>query len=835
MNSHKVALWIICSLLMFSFTFQTSGKAEEAYSRYQVESVSASVHDGNVPENTLDDDLGTRWSAQGIGEWIQFDLGKVEEIGYLGVAFYNGHIRTTTIDVELSQDGESWTKAVQQNVSSGENLNLEAVDFENQAARYVRIIGFGNSSNDWNSLSAVHIYAPIEGDPIVETLEAMDPGPKPDAEPFTKAGLYNPDGTKYTVHSLNKVTGKTINVLDFGADHQDSEQDDTPAIIAAIEEAKPGDEVYFPNGVYNLRGTMPNDHTSHFYLKNGVNLRGESEAGVQLVSHFDVKEVPNSKVITSYGKHDVVISNLTITSTFNGTYSDNPSVNNPEQGGPAYGIFIADFAAQPSYHITVNQVTIEKFQRMGIRIEKSNRIVVEDATFKKATDVGGGGAGYGVAIQGIQGIDRLGHANDTYFNVVRNSSFEGPYMRHGTLIQNFAHNNLVHGNTYIDNIHDAIDLHGQGEYLNEISHNEVKGVIRGGIGVGNTGGTAPNSHSASGEGNYIHNNTLSNTRDGITVIMGSPGTIIEKNTIVNTREPANAKGIYLLNAPRTVVKDNMIVNNRADGFWGIYIAEDMGDRNNGNKGAGIPEDITISNNKIVNSANGIRVEAGKRIVIEDNMLRNIAGEEFVYLIDESEHEEEELNYDTLHPTDDALVDIQMPDRNYGIYDSSIVGESDQNFYRYFNIKSNAAKTTGRVAYYQFDPSETTEIQGATFQLTGKTGSNTTSVELSVFGILDHSWSEETITWNNAPNLMNDKVEVTSIGESAFLLGTITVDQAENSVYSLDVSEFVKNNTGGNPISFLVADLEGQSGNVNLYSKEEANSDRWPVLSIGAKE
>lgn len=606
---------------------------ENNITRYELLSVHASNHDGNVPENTLVDDLGTRWSAQGIGEWIQFDLGAAKEVGYIGVAFHSGDIRTSIVDVELSLDGNSWNKVVDRFESSGTSLNLEAIDFVDQEARYVRLIGYGNTVNQWNSITAVHVYGPIIGEPIVEELDQVDPGPVPDAEPFLKPGLISPDGTTYTPHSPNKVTGNTLNVLDFGANQEDNHMDDAWAIQAAIEAAEPGDEIYFPNGVYNLQETMVNDGTSHIHLRSGINLRGESKEGVQLKSSFDMQETPNSKVMAAYGVENVYLSNLTITSTFDRAYSDNPSVSNPERGGPAYGIFIADYANRPSQKMTVSHVTVEKFQRMGIRIEKSNRIIVENALFRQATDVGGGGAGYGVTIQGIQGTDRLGHANDTYFNVVRKSTFEGPYMRHGTLIQNYAHNNLVEENHYVANIHDAIDLHGQGEYLNEIKGNVLNDIPRGGIGVGNTGGTPPNSHSASGEGNYIHHNKLTDTRDGITVIMGSPGTVIEHNKIVNTTKPENAKGIFLLNAPRTVVRYNEITNNHSTNFWGIVLAEDPGDQNNEQKGAGIPQDVIIQDNRIENSSNGIRIEAGERISTYDNTFLNITGIEFISYID----------------------------------------------------------------------------------------------------------------------------------------------------------------------------------------------------------
>lgn len=113
-----------------------------------------------------------------------------------------------------------------------------------------------------------------------------------------------------------------------------------------------------------------------------------------------------------------------------------------------------------------------------------------------------------------------GYRNDTRYNVVRNSVFQGPYIRHGALIQYYAHNNVIYNNTFENTVLDSIDLHGEDEFLNEIYKNTITGVLTGaGIGVGNTGGTAPTNHDASGAYNYIHDNKISNSREGIKVHM----------------------------------------------------------------------------------------------------------------------------------------------------------------------------------------------------------------------------------------------------------------------------------------------------------------------------
>ena len=129
-----------------------------------IAAVTASSHDGNNPENTLDEDLRTRWSALGDGQWIEYDLGSVHAVGAVEIAFYRGTKRVTYFDVETSLDRSSWSQ-VFTGQSSGTSGDLETFSFMGLNARYVRIVGHGNSENSWNSLTEVEIregYEPTE-------------------------------------------------------------------------------------------------------------------------------------------------------------------------------------------------------------------------------------------------------------------------------------------------------------------------------------------------------------------------------------------------------------------------------------------------------------------------------------------------------------------------------------------------------------------------------------------------------------------------------------------------------------------------------------------------
>ncbi|WP_340112441.1 glycoside hydrolase family 88 protein [Maribellus mangrovi] len=140
-----------------SLSFTRVSKLEVTASAYQ---------EGNPPENTLDYNFGTRWSAESSRiwgsptqyeeQWIQFDLHDIETVESVDIAFYSGDQRTNTFKISLSEDGETFTE-VFDGVSSGSTSRLENFDFDDTIARYVKLSCYGNSQSGWNSITEVRI------------------------------------------------------------------------------------------------------------------------------------------------------------------------------------------------------------------------------------------------------------------------------------------------------------------------------------------------------------------------------------------------------------------------------------------------------------------------------------------------------------------------------------------------------------------------------------------------------------------------------------------------------------------------------------------------------
>ncbi|WP_341843626.1 cellulase family glycosylhydrolase [Chitinophaga caseinilytica] len=171
--------------------------------------VSASTDDGNVPANVLDNDLNTRWSASGNPQWIQFCLSTVQTVSGVQIAFYNGNVRTSNFDIQVSQNGTSWTNAATNLTSSGTSTQLETFSIAPQSAKYVRIVGHGNSVNAWNSYTEVKIVA---GSGLQSIAAAKLPEGEAAAEPELIASP-NPFTSRLNVQFVLRKAGQVRLIL----------------------------------------------------------------------------------------------------------------------------------------------------------------------------------------------------------------------------------------------------------------------------------------------------------------------------------------------------------------------------------------------------------------------------------------------------------------------------------------------------------------------------------------------------------------------------------------------------------------------------------------------
>jgi hypothetical protein len=113
----------------------------------------SSAQSQNPAVNVLDGNLGTRWSAQGEGQWAQLDLGSTRAVSEVQIAWQDGSIRTARFEVQTSRDGTSWTSTIPRTSSSGKTTALESYPVAVVPARYLRVVGHGNSVNDWISIT----------------------------------------------------------------------------------------------------------------------------------------------------------------------------------------------------------------------------------------------------------------------------------------------------------------------------------------------------------------------------------------------------------------------------------------------------------------------------------------------------------------------------------------------------------------------------------------------------------------------------------------------------------------------------------------------------------
>jgi F5/8 type C domain/FG-GAP repeat len=133
-----------------------------------ITSITASGNDGNLPQNVLDGNLGTRWSSLGVGQFITADLGSTQKISDVDIAWYKGNARQYHFVIATSIDGNTFINRLSRD-SSGTTTSSETYGVPSIDARYLRVTVNGNTQNDWASITELDILGPSASHTVVDS------------------------------------------------------------------------------------------------------------------------------------------------------------------------------------------------------------------------------------------------------------------------------------------------------------------------------------------------------------------------------------------------------------------------------------------------------------------------------------------------------------------------------------------------------------------------------------------------------------------------------------------------------------------------------------------
>jgi hypothetical protein len=127
----------------------------------------------NVPANTIDNNLNTRWSQWGLGSWISYDLGQEKTVCHLDIAWFKGNQRSYNFVISTSKDGSTFTD-IYAGKSSGKSASLEGYNIADTNARYVKISVNGNTANAWAEITEADVYGYVS-DVVAPTVTITQP------------------------------------------------------------------------------------------------------------------------------------------------------------------------------------------------------------------------------------------------------------------------------------------------------------------------------------------------------------------------------------------------------------------------------------------------------------------------------------------------------------------------------------------------------------------------------------------------------------------------------------------------------------------------------------
>lgn len=167
---------------------------------------SAGTMVGGEAALAIDGNMTSYWACSGTtgGCYLTIDLGSLKGVGGMDIAWHQGDQRVESFAISVSADGSSYSQ-VYSGKSSGLTLNFERSAFLARSARYVRLTGYGNTLNAWNSVKELRVLAgAVSGTPsptvTVSPIPAPSRSPSPAPTPTpTVTSTSNPTPTATSV------------------------------------------------------------------------------------------------------------------------------------------------------------------------------------------------------------------------------------------------------------------------------------------------------------------------------------------------------------------------------------------------------------------------------------------------------------------------------------------------------------------------------------------------------------------------------------------------------------------------------------------------------------
>lgn len=137
----------------------------------EIHSILSATDDGSyddeyIPANTVDLDTASvsRWSSDGMNKAITWELESEKTVRALTIKWFEGAERIANFSIETSLDNETWSTVLLQGESSGRHSGFELVEIDESQARYIKLVGLGNSNNANNSIVEVQAHSCANAD-----------------------------------------------------------------------------------------------------------------------------------------------------------------------------------------------------------------------------------------------------------------------------------------------------------------------------------------------------------------------------------------------------------------------------------------------------------------------------------------------------------------------------------------------------------------------------------------------------------------------------------------------------------------------------------------------